>query len=103
MNGEHKVGTGEPSTARSAGGGMPRILLTDDEAAAALGVSKRTFHDLRAEAFMPKAIALGPRLLRWSIDELRNAVANMPRLKVVEEPVELAKARAARSGRTDVK
>lgn len=29
--------------------------------------------------FMPRPIRLGPRLRRWSIDELRAAVAAMPR------------------------
>ena len=57
------------------------FLLTEEEAAAALRVSRRTFQSLRDEEWMPKAILLGPRILRWSADELRKAIAGMPRLE----------------------
>lgn len=80
------------------------MLLTEEEAAALYGISERKFAELRGdEAFrLPKPIQLGPRLLRWSRAELEAAIANMPRQRTATEPLQLAKARAARSGRTEV-
>ena len=59
--------------------GLMPILVDDDGAAALLGVSRRTFTDLIDAPWMCRAIQLGVRLRRWSIDELRAAVARMPR------------------------
>jgi predicted DNA-binding transcriptional regulator AlpA len=54
--------------------------LVDDEGAAAFfACSKRTFGEFMDAEWMPRPIRLGPRLRRWSIDELRAAVAAMPR------------------------
>ena len=79
------------------------LLLTDEEAAAALGVGMSTFHAMRGEPFMPRPITLGPRLRRWSVTELQAAVASMPRQQeAAAEPLELAKARAKRAGTTKV-
>lgn len=58
---------------------MSPLLLNRHEAAAALGVSARTFDDLINETWMPRPIRLGPRLLRWSIAELQEAILTMPR------------------------
>ena len=81
---------------------MP-ILLTDEQAAACIGVSVRKFHQLRAETWMPLPIVLGPRALRWARVELEEAVVKMPRQqKPAGEPLQLAKGRAARAGRTEV-
>lgn len=43
------------------------LLLDRHQAAAALGVSSRTFEDLMNQPWMPRPVQLGPRLLRWSI------------------------------------
>lgn len=65
-------------------------LLSDDQAAAYLGISVRRFHELRAEPWLPKPITLGPRLLRWSRVELDQAVASMPRkTEAAAEPAQL--------------
>jgi predicted DNA-binding transcriptional regulator AlpA len=72
------------------------LLLTDAQAAALLGVSKRTFLNLRSEAWCPQPIFLGPRLLRWSVDELRAAIANMPRQTVRVQPQSLLRAKIDR-------
>ncbi len=72
------------------------VLLTEDEAALALGVSKRTFLSLRAASWMPLPIALGPRMNRYSLDELRAAVANMPRQTQRAQPEGLLRARIER-------
>jgi predicted DNA-binding transcriptional regulator AlpA len=72
------------------------VLLTDAESAALLRVGTRTFHDLRDEPWMPRAIVLGPRLLRWSRAELEAAVAAMPRQTQRSEPEELRRSRIDR-------
>ena len=79
------------------------VLLSDVQAAATLGVSVRKFHELRREDWLPLPVVLGPRLLRWPRAELEQAVAVMPRQqKPAGEPLQLAKGRAARAGRTEV-
>jgi predicted DNA-binding transcriptional regulator AlpA len=82
----------------------PPQLLTDDESAAFLGISVRRFHELRHEEWMPAPKTFGPRSLRWSRAELEAAIEKMPRQsKLGPEPTQLAKGRAARAGRTDVR
>lgn len=73
----------------------PPELLTEREAAAVLGVGQRKFHQLRAEAWFPQAIELGPRALRWSRSELLHALSTRaPRRTVQAEPEHFLKARA---------
>lgn len=76
------------------------VLLTEDEAAAALGISRRTFQSLCSESYMPRAIVLGPRLHRYSLDELRAAVASMPRQTQRTQPESLLRTRIERAKRT---
>lgn len=79
----------------------PPELLTERAAAAVLGVGLRKFHQLRQEPWMPKAIELGPRCLRWNRTELMQALAERaPRRTVQSEPVHFQQARAARKGCT---
>jgi predicted DNA-binding transcriptional regulator AlpA len=69
-------------------------LLNFRESAALLGVSIRTFHALRAEAWMPAPLALGERLLRWRRAELIEALAERaPRQVARAKPQQLASAR----------
>ncbi len=86
------------SASRSAS--VAPVLLTEDEAAAALGVSRRTFQNLCGEAYMPRAIVLGPRLHRYSLDELRAAVASMPRQTERIQPESLLRTRIERAKQT---
>ena len=72
------------------------ILLTDEQAAAALNVSVRRLHELREQPWFPRAIALGPRQLRFARAELEAAVASMPRQESKFEPSQLAAARRRR-------
>jgi len=58
---------------------LSQLLVDDDGCAEILGISKRTLTALIPEPWMPAPITLGPRLRRWSVDELRAAIANMPR------------------------
>lgn len=75
-------------------------LLYDYEAAALLGVPVRKFHKLRKEAWMPQAIELSPRCLRWSRSELLAAVSDFaPRRRLLEEPPQLRDSRARRGRR----
>jgi predicted DNA-binding transcriptional regulator AlpA len=65
------------------------------QAASLLGVSARTFADLRAADWMPEAIVLGPRSLRWSRDELIEAVCTrVPRARHQAIPAHLAAAKS---------
>jgi predicted DNA-binding transcriptional regulator AlpA len=75
-------------------------LLSEDEAAAWFGISKRTFQSLRHAAWMPSPIVLGPRLLRWSVDELRAAVTKMPRQTERAQPESLLRTRIERAKAT---
>jgi len=72
------------------------ILLADDQAAQMLGVSRRKFHELRGESWMPKPRILGPRLLRWVRSELEQAVASIPQQEQAIEPERLRRARIDR-------
>ncbi len=78
----------------------PRVapeLLTDTEAAALLGMPVRKFHNLRHEEWMPAAIQLSQRALRWSRSELLEAIATRaPRTKVQEMPSHLRESRHGR-------
>ncbi len=74
---------------------VPPELLNEREAAAVLGVGQRKFHQLRAEAWFPQAIELGPRALRWSRSELLVALSTRaPRRTVQAEPEHFQQARA---------
>ncbi len=88
------------SAAFSPASNFSGALLSEDEAAAWFGVSKRTFLSLRDAPYMPTPIVLGPRLLRWSADELRAAVARMPRLTERAQPESLLRARIERAKAT---
>jgi hypothetical protein len=69
------------------------ILLTDEQAAALLGVSVRKFHELRP-VLAVAAVQLGPRCVRYVRTELEAAVLTLPRQEKPEEPTQLQKARA---------
>jgi predicted DNA-binding transcriptional regulator AlpA len=75
----------------------PPALLTEEQVADLLGVSRRTLHSLRAQDWFPAAIELGPRALRWHREELLAAVAaRAPRVVKHAEPAQLATSRAGR-------
>lgn len=76
-----------------------RRLLSDREAAEVFGVGERTFCTWLAEgaAWLPEPLNLGPRLRRWDLDELLQAVrTRAPRGKVADEPAQLRRARIER-------
>lgn len=75
---------------------VPRLLATDEESAIALGMSVRKFRELADEPWMPKPVQLGPRMLRWSLAELQEAILRMPRQTVRSEPAALARSRIDR-------
>ena len=66
---------------------FPVLLLDRHQAAAVLGVSCRTFEELMDAAWMPRPVQLGPRLLRWSLEELEAAIKAMPRQDQKQESV----------------
>jgi predicted DNA-binding transcriptional regulator AlpA len=94
------AGIQAPSDRASSGGKgspvalpVPRLLLTDEESASALGMSVRKFRELADEPWMAKPVQLGPRMLRWSFAELQEAIGRMPRQQTRQEPASLARAR----------
>jgi predicted DNA-binding transcriptional regulator AlpA len=68
-------------------------LLTDEQAAQWMNISRRTFRQLQSQHWMPKPIVLGPRLVRWSRLELEQAVGAMPRQRDLSEPAQLRRSR----------
>ncbi len=90
-----------PQPAAPSAGGIVG-LLDDNGAAAFFGCSKRTFCSFMGADWMPQPINLGPRLRRWSLDELRAAVANMPRETGREQPASLLRSRIDRMKQTGV-
>jgi hypothetical protein len=76
----------------------PPALLNEGQACALLGVSRRKFQQLRGELWFVsccRAVELGPRALRWHVDELLAAMKNAPRVVKKAPPTELASARRA--------
>lgn len=93
-----------PSASQSAGFTVVPVLLNDDQAAACLGVSVRTFRNLCSHDWMPRPVVLGPRLLRWIRSELESAAVELiPRQPAgAGEPTQLLRARIERAKRTGV-
>lgn len=88
-----------PEPAKESAAQTLRRLLSDREAAAVVGVGERTYADWVAQGvpWLPEPINLGPRLRRWDLDELLQAVrTRAPRGKAVEEPAQLRRARIER-------
>lgn len=85
--GENREDRISPASKDSSRQAVPRFLLDRHEAAAVLGVSSRTFEELMDEPWMPRPVRLGPRLLRWAVSELQEAIASMPRQLQKQEPV----------------
>lgn len=62
--------------------------------AAALEVSARKFAELRHESWFPPAIELGPRTLRWDLNEVMAAMQrHARRTRVGAEPAHLVDGR----------
>ncbi len=80
------AGSARQAPAQSA---IAPILLTHEQAAAALGLNLTKFHELRAESWMPKPVHLGARIVRWARAELEAAVAAMPRQDQPSQPHQL--------------
>lgn len=67
-----------------------------DQLAAALNVSKRQAAKLRHLSWFPPALVLGPRSLRWDLNEVQAAMKrHAPRARVGAEPQQLAASRKA--------
>lgn len=61
------------------------LLLNDLEAAALVGVSRATWHRLRAAGKLPRAVRLG-RCVRWSRSELVSWIsAGCPSQEIFDE------------------
>lgn len=83
-------------TAQLASHSAGKLLLTDREAAAALGVSLRTLDELMGEPWFPAPVVLGPRLKKHVRAELEQAVRNAPRWRPGAQPAPLLRAKVER-------
>ena len=93
----------QPATAAAAvaapGAGVPghsaapKLLLSDQGLAAALGVGFRKCLELQNEPWAPKAVLLGPRLKRHRLEEWDQALAALPRQDRATEPAQLQRSR----------
>ncbi len=73
---------------------LPPLLNRRQLAAKVLGVSERSSHEITSQPFFPRAIELGPRILRWNLQEVLAALADRaPRRTTRDEPAQLAAAR----------
>lgn len=72
-------------------------LLTDDQAAALLGVPVRKLMEkLRFEPWMPAPRMLSPRTRRWARAELQEAIRTIPHQAPSDEPPQLRRGRIER-------
>lgn len=76
-----------------------KICLTESEAAALYGVSRRTFQRMRAAdpANFPKPVELASRSFRFIRTELEAYLVKRPRVALGDEPPQLSAGRAARA------
>lgn len=70
------------------------IFVNSDGLAEALNVSKRQVAELRKADWFPLAIELGPRTLRWDLNEVMAAMQrHARRTRIGAEPAQLANGR----------
>lgn len=84
---------------------LPVVFVDIHGAARVVGVSVRSFHDLRRAGLVPEPLRLGPRALRWDAEELiahvrakatRGGLAPPAHLSTDEARAKRAATRAAR-------
>jgi predicted DNA-binding transcriptional regulator AlpA len=74
---------------------MNKLLVDAADAAALLGRSERTFHELRKQAGFPGPVGgLGKRMVRWRLADLEAWVASLPPLAATAEPPQLRAGKA---------
>lgn len=73
-----------------------KAYLNIGELAEHLGVSERTVHTIRQQAWFPKPIALAPRVIRWSVAEVDEAMRKGAPRGAEAEPEALQASREAR-------
>lgn len=74
----------------------PLRLLTEKDMCDALDVGERTFKSFVATGIVPPALELGPRLRRWTAEDLAETIRRFPRRKRAPEPETLARGRRSR-------
>ena len=79
----------------------PPPLLSERAFRAALGgMSERKFQELRVTGVVDPPLMLGPRVSRWTPQDVAATVARLPRREKAPEPETLAQGRRARIERT---
>lgn len=77
---------------------MRKLLVDAAEAAEAVGVSERNFHELRKlSGFPPPVAGLGKRMIRWRMAELEAWVAALPAAAARGEPPQLVRGKAMKT------
>lgn len=67
-----------------------RIMVTPEEGASALATSERHFYELRRRPDFPRPVQLGPRCVRFFLDELEEWARSLVRQEPQREPPHLA-------------
>jgi predicted DNA-binding transcriptional regulator AlpA len=83
-------------TASKSTGPLQALLTAADFRAALGGMSERKFNELRAAGVVPLPLELGPRVARWTQDDLAETIRRLPRREKATEPTTLSQGRRAR-------
>lgn len=75
---------------------MTPLLINVNEAAALLGVARRTVYELRARPDFPKPIALARRAVRYRVADLEAWIATQAGIVNAPEPATLKAGKAAK-------
>ena len=62
------------------------LLISAPDAARLLGVSERSFHNLRHRPDFPRPITIGTRCVRWRVADLEAFIEALPPANAVTEP-----------------
>lgn len=87
----------DSSAAPRGGHAAPPRMLNITQAARLLGVSVRTFHELRRRSIVPEPYRLGARGARWDRVELIESIRTRAPRGTAPEPAQLVAARRARA------
>lgn len=73
-----------------------KLLASAVESAEIIDVSERKFHDLRKNPDFPKPVTLGPRCLRWRVEDLQAWVGALPDAETQAVPERLLDGKKAK-------
>lgn len=75
-----------------------KIMVSAVEGARiAFSTSERNFHEMRKRPGFPKPVVLGPRCIRWFLNELEGYARSLPRKDRSLEPDQLFRSRSQKA------